>query len=74
MLGAASGASRAGIAAMGFALALRVYTVVLLPGLALFWLVTRPWGARAPGAETGDAAPESEEPAPRAGENADDPP
>jgi len=48
MLGAASGASRTGVVVMALALALRVYTMVLLPGLAVAWLVTRPGSAPEP--------------------------
>jgi hypothetical protein len=54
MLGAASGASRTGVVVMGLALALRVYTIVLLPGLAVAWLVTRSGSAPAPRGPSGD--------------------
>ena len=40
MLGAASGASYATLAAMALALLLRVYTVVVLPGVAVYALVS----------------------------------
>jgi hypothetical protein len=43
MLGAASGSTGAGIVVMATALALRVYSIVALPGLAVAWLVARPW-------------------------------
>jgi hypothetical protein len=45
MLGAAAGSTPAAIAAMAVALALRVYTVVALPGLCVAWLATRAWAA-----------------------------
>lgn len=49
MLGAVSGASFESVAATIFALALRLYVVVALPGLATYWIVTRVLAERRPG-------------------------
>jgi len=46
MLGAASGSSGGAVAAMGAALLLRVYTVVVMPGVLVAWRVMRVGRAR----------------------------
>jgi hypothetical protein len=45
MLGAAVGSTRTAIAVTAAALVLRVYVVVVLPGLCVAWLVSRAWAA-----------------------------
>jgi hypothetical protein len=46
MLGASSGSSGVALAVAAAALALRVYTVVALPGVLVAWAVLRAWRYR----------------------------